>query len=45
MQSLIKIFILLIIIINVACVFDILKFGAVPNSDIISDQFKNKHAI
>jgi hypothetical protein len=29
----------------VDCVFDITNFGAVPNSDTISDQFLNQRAI
>jgi len=37
---------LLLIIFTIAtCVFDISEFGAVPNSDIVSDQFKNQRAI
>lgn len=45
MLSLSNIYVLLIVILGVSCVYDISDFGAVPNSDIISDQFKNQRAI
>ena len=45
MLSLPKISLLWIAIVGVACIYDISDFGAVPNSDILSDQFKNQRAI
>lgn len=27
------------------CIFDITQFGAVPNSDVLNDHFKNQRAI
>ena len=36
---------LLILLCSVNCVYDILSFGAVPNSDNLKDQFLNQRAI
>jgi hypothetical protein len=45
MLSISKIFISFIFIATVTSVYDITQFGAVPNSDVVSDQFKNQKAI
>lgn len=45
MLSLSKLYLALMLIAGISCVYDISNFGAVPNSDVLSDQFKNQRAI
>lgn len=45
MLSLSRIISIALLIAVVACIYDISHFGAVPNSDVVSDQFKNQKAI
>lgn len=45
MGKLLKTILLLIFVTLTASIYDITQFGAVPNSDVVSDQFKNQRAI
>lgn len=45
MSKLFTAFLLLTFLTLGSCIFDITQFGAVPNSDVLSDHFKNQRAI
>ena len=45
MTQLARVLMLLALLVVGTCIFDITQFGAVPNSDVLNDHFKNQRAI